>query len=576
MAMRRVPLALGPQPVTRQEFVRFFQRSVANSGGADSTCLLFLIQRYIEDMHKGSRKADPHTLLPSAVVSLTVDHGMQASSSEMARHSGDVAQKMGVSRHVTSEIPWGTPPFPPKPAEGQAFEGIARNARYHLLFEAMNEVGAPVLATGHHGDDQVETSLMRLAKGTTEIGAGGMRRCRRWGMGSNGLKGSLGWAGLRGMKSWMIRPLLEVSKDRLLATCEEHKLEYVTDSTNFQPELTLRNAIRDMLAKDSLDPTCIGKRLPQDIWDSLQQIQKGLSSLESVSVDPRGGFDQLRSAVTVLSEQVEDIDSLVDSTLNRCHLPSPAGTCLVSSRGLATIRDPLVRRSLVLRIMRYVSFHGWGTLRADANRRKDNLEGVIQNMWTPDPFEAGIRPFVHGGGVLWTPVIVGPATLRIPEEGTRAIPGSVEMVAWLASRQPPISPKKMERMGMVNPLRVDVTQQLADKLAARRPSSKKGGVGVLEVLWDCRFTISMDVDKIPDDLAREILDGQMEVKILPNSRWIWPKVVVKKRGEDEDLTIHSTIYFPTDGEVLQKRQNVHIQEIQVDWIKMEWIRSLAA
>jgi tRNA(Ile)-lysidine synthase len=76
----------------------------------------------------------------------------------------------------------------------------------------MTVAGTKVLAFGHHADDQVETSLMRLGRQTTELGAGGMRRCRRWGMGFGDGAESLGWAGYEGMDRWVLRPLLDVSK----------------------------------------------------------------------------------------------------------------------------------------------------------------------------------------------------------------------------------------------------------------------------------------------------------------------------------------------------------------------------
>ena len=109
-------------------------------------------------------------------------------------------------------IPWSKPPFPARPTEGEAFEGIARDARHHVLFQTMTSIGARVLGFGHHADDQVETSLMRLGRQTTELGAGGMRRCRRWGMGFGTSVDSLGWAGYEGMNRWILRPLLDVGK----------------------------------------------------------------------------------------------------------------------------------------------------------------------------------------------------------------------------------------------------------------------------------------------------------------------------------------------------------------------------
>lgn len=120
------------------------------------------------------------------------------------------AKSLGIEHH-SLYIPWGKPPFPPRPSPA-ALERHAREARYHTIFNAMSQIGARVVAFGHHADDQVETALMRLAKGSTEIGAAGMRRCRRWGMGSGNSEHALGWVGHRGMDRFIIRPLLDFSK----------------------------------------------------------------------------------------------------------------------------------------------------------------------------------------------------------------------------------------------------------------------------------------------------------------------------------------------------------------------------
>ncbi|KAJ7735247.1 PP-loop family-domain-containing protein [Mycena maculata] len=580
MSLHRLP----PSPISREEFARFLRRcvppigwterlAVGTSGGPDSTCLLFLIHRYLQDLHNEDSKR-----LPSAVVSLTVDHGMQDTSAAMAKHSADYAKALGL-QHITTNIPWGTPPFPERPKSGEAFEGIARDARYAVLFRAMTKSRADVIALGHQGNDQVETSLMRLARGTTELGAGGMRRCRRWGMGADGGEGTLSWAGHEGMKRWIIRPLLEVSKDRMLATCDENKLEYIIDPTNFQPELTLRNAIREMVSKNTFDPgeLVAASNLPKDIVKKLNQIQHGVASLESVEMDPTAGPDQLRGAVAVLSEQVEDIDSLVDSAFTRCHLPSPIGSYLVSYRGLSTIRDPLVKRALVLRMMRYVSFHAWGALRADGNRRRNSINRIIECLWTPDPFSAGMTPFTAGGGVLWTPVLAG-FGLRIPM-GPGASPGPGEIIAWLATRTLPFSVAKLERLGLPNPVRQDVTDQLLPMLQNRHENPGQ----VFHTLWDFRFVLRMDIDKIPDELAQGILHAGERVAIYPNTRWIWPKVVrITGPTVKDEIVVHSAISIPEQGlsdmdkATLNSAKEVNIEEITAPWVRTEWARSISA
>ena len=118
--------------------------------------------------------------------------------------------ELGVE-HVTSKIAWGQGKLPPLPTD--SFELAARNARYDLLFENMMTAGCSTLALAHHLDDQVETSLMRLGKGSSLLGARGMKPVRRWGM-SEASYGASDVRDLQGMGMWMIRPLLSVGKVR--------------------------------------------------------------------------------------------------------------------------------------------------------------------------------------------------------------------------------------------------------------------------------------------------------------------------------------------------------------------------
>lgn len=177
---------------------------VAFSGGPDSTALLHLLRRACSD--QGQAKG-----LPTEIVALTVDHGLQAASSHMTEQCSELASLLQV-KHMKLRIPWNDPPFPELPWKGAAFEKIAREARYHVLLKAMVREQISVIAFGHHVDDQVETALLRISRGSSELGASGMRPCRRWGMGFGNGPGSLGWAGHLGMDKWIIRPLLVFPK----------------------------------------------------------------------------------------------------------------------------------------------------------------------------------------------------------------------------------------------------------------------------------------------------------------------------------------------------------------------------
>lgn len=104
-------------------------------------------------------------------------------------------------------------------------EGNARRARYGALAEIAGEVGAGFVATGHHGDDQVETLIMRMMRGS------GVR-----GMGGIGERVEMG-------EMVVVRPMLEVSRAEVEALCEEAGLGWVHDATNDDVGY-LRNRIR--------------------------------------------------------------------------------------------------------------------------------------------------------------------------------------------------------------------------------------------------------------------------------------------------------------------------------------------
>src|SRR6185437_6878603 len=116
-----------------------------------------------------------------------------------------LAKRLGV-QHRIKRISWGSDIFPQRPSQGRAYELLARDCRYRLLFDTMVELDLDCIAMAHHMDDQIETMLMRHMKGTRGDGLAGMRPYRRWGMGPS--NDPLHWFGLGGMKKWIIRPFL--------------------------------------------------------------------------------------------------------------------------------------------------------------------------------------------------------------------------------------------------------------------------------------------------------------------------------------------------------------------------------
>ena len=104
-------------------------------------------------------------------------------------------------------------------------EGEARNKRYVFFDEVMKKYDAKYLFTAHHGDDLVETVLMRLVRGSTMSGYAGIPLI------SNRLNYKL------------IRPFLYVTKDNILNYCKSNKIDYAVDNSNFSDDYT-RNRYR--------------------------------------------------------------------------------------------------------------------------------------------------------------------------------------------------------------------------------------------------------------------------------------------------------------------------------------------
>jgi tRNA(Ile)-lysidine synthase len=179
---------------------------VALSGGPDSVCLLFLLQRLASS---SLRVGSPPRI---STIAFTVDHQLQSDSAGVALSAARHARSLNIP-HYISTIKWGEPPFPHKPTSDAKVESVARKIRYHLLLDAMKRERLQIMCTGHHYDDQIETALMRLHKRSARSGLAGMRDVRRWGMGDRkSYFDGLGWAGSFGMQCWIARPLLGIRK----------------------------------------------------------------------------------------------------------------------------------------------------------------------------------------------------------------------------------------------------------------------------------------------------------------------------------------------------------------------------
>ena len=167
--------------------------AVAVSGGGDSMALMGLLAEWAQ-----SNNIEVHAL--------TVDHGLRTEAAAEAKQVGLWAKALGVRPKV---LVWqGAKP-------STKIQEEARAARYRLMSEYCHSKKIRVLFLAHHQDDQAETILFRLAKGSGLDGLSGMAAVQKY---DDQLR--------------LVRPLLDVTHAQLISTCKKAGLEWFEDISN--------------------------------------------------------------------------------------------------------------------------------------------------------------------------------------------------------------------------------------------------------------------------------------------------------------------------------------------------------
>lgn len=183
----------------------------AVSGGADSVCLLLLLSEL-------RRELDFH------LEAVHVEHGIRGEESlRDAAFVGELCRELGVDLLSISVDA-------PRYAEEKklSLEEAARELRYRAFEDACKRTGASRVAVAHHADDNAETMLFHLSRGTDLNGLAGISPVRE------------------GTGYTVIRPLLCVTREEILRELERRRQTWCTDSTNQDPSMT-RNYIRQQV-----------------------------------------------------------------------------------------------------------------------------------------------------------------------------------------------------------------------------------------------------------------------------------------------------------------------------------------
>ena len=227
---------------------------LAVSGGPDSTALLLLASRWAKRLKRAPK-----------LLAVTVDHGLRAEAAREAAAVKRLAGRLGVPHRT---LRWrGSKPK-------TAVQEAARLARYRLLAQAAARESYAHILTAHTLDDQAETVLFRLARGSGLFGLTGMAHAA-----------PLPLDGVR--EIFLVRPLLHLPKARLVATLQAARIAYAEDPSNRDPRFS-RARLRTLmpaLAREGLDARGLA-RLAARLRRAESTIQVAVQAARSALAPP--------------------------------------------------------------------------------------------------------------------------------------------------------------------------------------------------------------------------------------------------------------------------------------------------
>ncbi|MBV9582454.1 MAG: tRNA lysidine(34) synthetase TilS [Chloroflexi bacterium] len=195
---------------------------VGFSGGQDSSCLLHALV---------------HSRRQLDLIAVHVDHTLRADSADSARRVVELARAIGVTCDVSRLDVAGYR----QRLKRASIQQVARAARYQALAESARQHRAAAVLVAHSADDQAETLLLNLVRGTGLLGLAGMRMDDSFDLSRLGPPMSAAFAQTSRVR--VVRPLLKVQRATTLAYCSQAGLPLVEDASNRTRAYT-RNRVR--------------------------------------------------------------------------------------------------------------------------------------------------------------------------------------------------------------------------------------------------------------------------------------------------------------------------------------------
>jgi tRNA(Ile)-lysidine synthase len=331
-----------------ESFAAAWPGAVAVSGGGDSVALMHLLARWAQK----AKKAPP--------VVLVVDHGLRADSKKEALDTARKAKRLGLAAHL---LRW----TGRRSASG--LEAAAREARYRLMGSWLKQHKLATLYVGHSEDDQAETFLLRLARGSGLDGLSAMRPLAPY-----------PHAGFPGLT--LARPLLTLSREELRAYLAALGEDWVEDPMN------------------------------EDLRFDRVRMRKLAPALAEAGLTPR----RIALAAAHMADAREALELVTAAVLERACRPAPAGQgVLIDPAALAAAPRELGLRALAA-LLQTVSGAAYRPRFTALERLYGRVAGgslgggATLSGCRLAPAPAGERAF-------------GPATLKLTAEKPRKKPG---------------------------------------------------------------------------------------------------------------------------------------------------------
>jgi tRNA(Ile)-lysidine synthase len=318
--------------------------AIAVSGGGDSVALMLLTADWLREHRK---EPGPHAVL-------IVDHGLRNDSAKEATLVAEWATRAGFKSHILN---W----HGSKPRSD--VEAQARNARYALLGEWCRKQGVAQLLVAHTRDDQAETFLLRLGRGSGVDGLSSMSP-----------RAAFPLKGYDGIQ--LIRPLLAAGRSELREFLAGRGTDWLEDPMNADSRFA-RARVRELLPR-----------------------------LESAGVST----SRIAQAAAHLARAREALDEETRAFLER-HSRFGTRSFLLDGRALKLIPREIGLRALSVSLMRV----GEGQYRPRFERLEQLYDGLISGNFTPARTLSGCRV----GLAAKAQQSFGPATLEIRREGPR-------------------------------------------------------------------------------------------------------------------------------------------------------------